>query len=121
MAIRSFTSKSAFLAAKATLVGDSGNDTLSFSTSAAAIQLTDADFLGMNKIVNATTKLEALVLSSSFGSSVRLGSNSQNVGIVRVFGGSGNDMIDASTRLFGVTLEGGGGMTPSSVPWVLTA
>ena len=87
MATHSFTSVSAFTAAKSTLAGDSGADTLSFSAATAAIALNDANFLGMDAVVSTNTQLENLVLSSTAANTVTLGINAENIGIRTVFGG----------------------------------
>jgi len=108
MANRTFSSKTNFDLSKATLAGDSGADTLSFTPASAQIVLADSDFGGMNSITNATTKFEALVLSN-YADQVTLAVNAFNVGIVSVFGGTNSDRIDASAYTSNVTLSGGFG------------
>ncbi|MCX6962293.1 MAG: calcium-binding protein, partial [Verrucomicrobia bacterium] len=108
MANRIFTSKADFESHKATLAGDSGADTLSFSPATASVVLLDTDFFGMNSVTNATTRFEALVLSN-LADQVTLAGNASNVGIVSVFGGIGSDRIQASTYSSNVTLSGGFG------------
>lgn len=110
MATRSFTTVSLFTAAKSTLVGDSGSDTLSFSAATSAIVLNDANFLGMDSVVNPTTKLENLVLSSTAANTVTLGINAENIGIRTVFGSGVADTINLQNFSLGsVTINGGGG------------
>ena len=109
MAKKSFSTVAAFNASKSTLVGDSGNDTLSFDAATAAIQLVDTDFSGMSQIVNSITKFEVLELGSAVGNSVTLAMNSEKAGILTVIGGNLNDVIDASSRLLAATLNGGVG------------
>ena len=110
MANRSFNTVALFNAAKSTLAGDSGSDTLSFSGATASIALSDSDFGAMNAAtVSANVKWEYLAITANYANQATLGANAQDVGIVSVFGGSGNDVVNVSAYSLSATLSGGGG------------
>ena len=109
MANHTFSTVTSFLAAKSTLVGDSGSDTLSFAGSSTAITLIDDDFLGMDAVTDSNTKIENLVGSSSAANSMTLGLQAENKGISNITGGAAADAIDASNYSAATTINGGTG------------
>jgi Ca2+-binding RTX toxin-like protein len=110
MASRTFNTVSAFNAAKATLAGDSGTDTLSFSSATAPVFLTDTDFAGMSvATVSSAAKWENLAGSTSLANQITVGLDAQIVGIVSLVGGSQSDIFNASAYSSAVTMSGGSG------------
>jgi Ca2+-binding RTX toxin-like protein len=109
MATPTFLSLADFLARKATLVGDSGVDALSFVPAGSGVVFNDATLGGMTAALpNATTQFEELVLPD-FASSVTLGANAMAVGLRSLSGGAQNDVIRATGYTIAVSLSGDGG------------
>ena len=110
MANRTFSSVASFLAAKSTLVGDSGSDTLSFAAATSQITLSDSLFGGMSSMNGgATAKLENLVLASTAANNDTLGTTAQSIGFSSIFGGTAADSINLSSFTSAVTINGGTG------------
>jgi len=108
MATRNFANLTTFNAAKATLAGDSGADTLGFS---GAVTFNDATLAGMVAALAGPfpeTSWEYLTLSSG-NDNVTLGANAEAVGIVSVSGGDGPNRLDASFYNNSINLLGGTG------------
>jgi Ca2+-binding RTX toxin-like protein len=90
------------LAFAATVAGDAGTDTISFSTDAF---VADGDFTNVDSV-------EALLFANGVGSTVDINTEARLGGIVSLYGGTGNDNFFTGAAYDGtqaVTLIGGAG------------
>ena len=103
MANISFNTVALFNAAKSTLAGDSGADTLglgydTLGSPPTAVVFNDSTLGGMNAAtVDGATKFEVLSLSDVPGNQVTLGGNASLSGFQAVFGGASADRIIVSS------------------------
>jgi Ca2+-binding RTX toxin-like protein len=91
------------LATAATVIGGLGNDTISIALAGAAVA--DSNFDDVDTV-------EALVFTAGGNCQAILETETQQAGIVSVFGGAGNDTFDASHAAYnttGVYFQGYGG------------